>query len=259
MKRRPPLFSLLGLGLSLGCAAAVGYSCCRGATPGTDGEDAQRWLSLELPALPATWVATAVGRGLARDFESRLDAIGRLGCHLAASDIAVLYRYLLDPADEPWLQPGQSYALKNDILNALRAQSQPPPELTRLLVNLYGNTSQPVVMRDYALQHIAPWYARAGASERAELIATLEAASREHAQGYAGTALIALVRVRRENGTACGSSLTNQILELVHDNAANLCARIAAVQLCGRYRGPPPRMPARQSNCMARLKPSPAH
>jgi hypothetical protein len=233
MKRRPSLFSLLGVGLSLVCAGPFGSSRCGGASPGTGGEDAPPWLSLELPALPATWVATAVGRGLARDFESRLEAIHQLGCHLAASDIAVLYRYLLDPAYEPWLQPGQSYALKNDILNALRAQSLPPPELTHLLVALYRSTGQPVVMRDYALQHIAPWYARAGAGERAELVATLEAASREHAQGYAGTALIALVRVQNENATACVGSLTNRILEILRDDAASLCARITAVQLCG--------------------------
>jgi hypothetical protein len=234
MNRRPPLFRLLALGLSLVCAGTIGSSRCAGASPDTGGEDARPRLSVELAPLPVTWVATAVGRGLTRDFESRLDAIGRLGRHLAESEVAVLYRYLLDPADEPGLQPGQSYALKNDILNALRDQTLPPPELTRLLVSLYGSTNQPVVLRDYALQHIAPWYARAGASERAELIATLEAASRERAQGYAGTALIALVRVQQENATACASSLTNQIIEILHDSAANLCARITAVQLCGR-------------------------
>ena len=197
-----------------------------------------------LPPVPLTEAVTAAGRGLATDFESRLDAIGRLGCHLAASDLAVLYRYLLDPADEPGLLPGQSYALKNDVLNALRAQSQPPPDLARLLIGLYRSGAQPAVMRDYALRHMAPWYSRADAGERADLTATLEAASRDFSQSRAGTALLALVRIQRENPTACVNPVNNQVFALLHDDGANLCPRITAAQTlrpaAHRQRGPRP-------------------
>jgi hypothetical protein len=190
-------------------------------------------VSGEIPASLFTAVETAVGKGGARDFQSRLDAIGQLGSHLAPPDVALLCRYLLDTAKEPGLKPGQAYALKNDILNVLRAQSEPPAEMTPVLVTLHADRSQPLVLRDYALQHMAPWYPRATAGERTELIATLQAASQESGRCYAGTALLALFRLQQENPGTRVDSLTNQVVDLLRDDSANLCARIAAVQLCG--------------------------
>ena len=232
MKHRVPFLRLFGLVLSLACAGPACSGLCAAAAAGPGGETGPT----PLPPVPLTEAVTAAGRGLATDFKSRLDAIGRLGCHLAASDLAVLYRYLLDPANEPGLLPGQSYALKNDVLNALRAQSQPPPDLARLLIGLYRSGAQPAVMRDYALQHMAPWYSRADAGERADLTATLEAASRDFSQSRAGTALLALVRIQRENPTACVNPVNNQVFALLHDDGANLCPRITAAQLCGLLR-----------------------
>jgi hypothetical protein len=178
-------------------------------------------------------IATAVGQSDGRDFASRLDAVSRLGSHLSLEKRAALYSYLRNSSEENWLRPGQSFALKNDILNKLREQATPPQELTSVLLKLFGDESQPLVMRDYALQHLAPWYSRVDAPQQKQILEQLRAASNETTQTYAGTALLALDRLARENPEADLPPFSNGVLRLIEDATANLLARITAVQLSG--------------------------
>lgn len=178
-------------------------------------------------------VATAVGKGNVHDFRARLNAVGQLGIDLGPEALTAAYAYLRDPADEANLKPGQSFALKNDLLNVLREQRQAPAGLTRLLLDIRRDEAQTFVMRDYALQHLAPWFARAGADEQRQILDELQAAAAEIHQSYAGTALLALHRVRQEQAGAAGPSLSQPILTLLRDPSANLLARITAVQLSG--------------------------
>lgn len=178
-------------------------------------------------------VDDAVGKGTAHDFRSRLDAIGRLGIDLTPEALSIVYGYLRSPDEEADLQPGQSFALKNDLLNLLREQRSTPTGLTQLLLDIRRDEAQPLVMRDYALQHLAPWFTRAGAEERRQILEELRAAAAEIQQSYAGTALLALNRVRQEQPGAEVPPLNNPILKLLGDSSANLLARITAVQLSG--------------------------
>lgn len=178
-------------------------------------------------------VATAVGKGNIHDFRARLDTVGQLGTDLAPEALSAAYAYLRNPAEESDLKPGQSFALKNELLNVLREQRQAPAELTRLLLDIRHDEAQPFVMRDYALQHLAPWFARAGADEQRQILIEFQAAAAETHQSYAGTALLALHRVRQEQASAEVPSLSEPILKLLGDPSANLLARITAVQLSG--------------------------
>lgn len=178
-------------------------------------------------------LATAVGKAQQQHFHTRLAAIDQLGSHLTAGERQALYAYLRDPAEESQLRPGQSFALKNDVLNLLREQAIPPPELTDVLIELFRDASQPLVMRDYALQHLAPWYAKAGPAGGERIVAELQTAASEISRSYAGTALIGWHRIRQENPRAELPPLTQEVLHVVEAESANLLARIAAVQLTG--------------------------
>ena len=182
---------------------------------------------------PPSALATAIGKAGPIDFRGRLNAIGKLGPRLSVEERRALYDYLRDSTEEKSLRPGQSHALKNDILNVLREQSDPPQELTQVLAALWRDSSQPLVIRDYALQHLAPWYARAESGQRDQIIQELREASAQTEQSFAGTALIGLHRIQRENPGVVMPSLSDQIARLVQDDTANLLARITAVQLGG--------------------------
>lgn len=192
------------------------------------------------PSIPnvSSPVLTAIGKGEHQDFRRRLQAISQLGTNLSAEDRQALYAYLRDTGEEKWLRPGQNFALKNDILNVLREQQLPPAELTDVLIALRQDASQPPVMRDYALQHLAPWYARVDGDQEDKIVKELQAASEEIDQSYAGTALLALHRLQRENPGTQTQTLPGQILRLIEDGNANLLARISAVQLSGQLRLP---------------------
>jgi hypothetical protein len=191
-------------------------------------------------------VILAIGRAKESGFRSRLNAIGQLGTTLSTDDRQALYDYLRDKSEEKWLRPGQAFALKNDILNILREQEPPPPELTGVLLALRRDESQPLVMRDYALQHLAPWFPKADQGQQEQIIAELRAAAQETAQSYAGTALIGLHRSACENPNAIMDSYLEDISALINDEEANLHARIAAIQLAGELRATSELDPIRQ-------------
>lgn len=183
-------------------------------------------------------LAAAIGKGTAQDFESRLEAISRLGLSLRQEEISKLYDYLRDTTEEGNLLPGQTYALKNDIMNVLRLQKTPPEDLTKVLCDLRQDEAQPLVIRDYALQHLAPWYSSVDEEQRSQIVDELSGAAGDAKQSYAGTALLGLERVRQENADAKLPPIGGMVLALIADASANLLARITAVQLSGTLRIP---------------------
>lgn len=205
-----------------------GRSPATAAAPATLGSSDPNASQAHSPQLTA-----AIGQATEKDFRTRLAAINQLGSNLSLAERNVLYAYLRDTSEEKWLRPGQSFALKNDILNALCEQEQPPSELTGFLAALWRDFSQPLVLRDYALQHLAPWFSKAGVSDREQIIRELIAAARDTRQSYAGTALLALCLISQEEPTAEIPALAGQIQQLITDPTGNLLARISAIQLSG--------------------------
>lgn len=178
-------------------------------------------------------LAMVIGKGVSVDFHNRLAAIGKLSPRLSVEERRALYTYLQEFTEDKSLRPGQSHALKNDTLNVLREQEEPPHELTQVLAALSRDRSQPFVIRDYALQHLAAWHAKADDIQRPQIIQELREAAGQTDQSFAGTALIGLHRIRRDNPELAMPPLTDQIRLLIQDDAANLLTRITAVQLAG--------------------------
>lgn len=178
-------------------------------------------------------VLAAIGMG-EPSFQDRLKAITQFGHELSSGERAALYTYVRSTTNEMWLHPGQSFALKNEILNSLLEQKNAPPDLTDFLISLKQDAAQPLVLQDYALQQMAPWYPKASAPDKQRITGQLESAAREADKSYAGTALLALQRIEQENPGVRFASITNSVMELIRDESANLLARITAVQLSGQ-------------------------
>lgn len=87
------------------------------------------------------------------DILKRVRLVNRLSDNLSAADRQALYDYLKYGPDNR-----ETHHLKNDILNVLRSQLTPPPELTQVMLDIFYDERQSMTMRSYALQHMRPWY-----------------------------------------------------------------------------------------------------
>ena len=99
------------------------------------------------------------------------------------------------------------YWLVDEIFICLKRQSPPWPEMPDFLTEVFHDRSQPEVIRDYALQHIASMIEENTAS--ADYMDMISEALREKNSSIAGTALLALARLQ---GTAAPIHL-----RLAHD------------------------------------------
>jgi len=87
------------------------------------------------------------------DALTRVKLVNRLSRNLSEADRLALYNYLRHGASSRETNP-----LKNDILNVLRDQTVPPPELTQVMLDIFYDENQSMAIRSYALQHMRPWY-----------------------------------------------------------------------------------------------------
>ncbi|NJK91130.1 MAG: hypothetical protein HC904_04420 [Blastochloris sp.] len=256
--------TFLGLGLALGLGAlALGSLWLFSGfdpAPSSRREVSQAGLKIKpvaaAPVLPILVQGEAGPRALAPapsarqalfpsnlSYDARLRAIHALGTQISPAERTLLLDYLRESFPQDGLNPEQRNGLKNDILNVLRAQEPAVQELTRTLVDLYQDSNQTLIMRDYALQHLSEYRDKAATlNQAAEIDRALWRASRETTQTYAGTALLALARQAEQseirNQSALGGSEISQVgraaLELASDESAPLASRITALSVAGR-------------------------
>lgn len=140
------------------------------------------------PAVAA--IATVQDGG--RSYEDRLKAVQGLSRTLTAEQCAALRQLVRDPGVHP--------SIRNDALNALeRQEANPPAGLATDLVAAWNNPKEDATWRDFALQHLAAVYGRATPAERQQAEATLVAAAKDQASPSAGTALLSLERLGKQN------------------------------------------------------------
>lgn len=202
-------------------------------------------------------VRLVVTPGGAVGFPERVKAIRAIQTPLTDKEVGAFSRYLRTPAtlgawpaNDPQHQEGENW-LRNEMLDKLVQQKEVPPGLSDLLVAIYRDSAQDVVMRDYAVQHMAPVYGRANPEEQARLQTALWQATTETGTSIAGTALLALFDVvstegrARPPGAPLSSSdastkpvdparLADTALKLAANDRCGELARITAVQVCGR-------------------------
>jgi hypothetical protein len=120
-------------------------------------------------------------------------------------------------------------------MDVLTRQHAPPRDLLRELCSLYGDQTQDVVTRDYALQSLATACAGAVgelAQDGRMARETLWAAVGETGSSLGGTALLGLQRLARGEPGSADRRLDEATLRLVEDGSAGQLARVTALSVC---------------------------
>ena len=154
------------------------------------------------------------------------EAAHHLSRSLSAQDIDNLYHFLRD-------KKNTCFALKNELMTALRDQKKAPPGLTALFLELYRDPEQNPVIRDYALQHLCLWYEQVADGEKSQIEQALWDALNEKQTSIAGTALVALAHLSEKNPQLDSGKVKDAALQLANDPACGELARITALQVCG--------------------------
>ena len=170
----------------------------------------------------------------ARRYVARSRAVGMLGNDLSAAEVAALLGYLRGTSDV--LRPERVAALKNDILNVLRAQRTLPSDLAGTLIAMFDSGAHDAAMLDYCVQHLGALQEclPEGTTARAVRDCLCRAALTPGAS-YAGTALIALTHAPDASGEVA-AFLDARLAALLTAEDAHGAARVVALQLAGERR-----------------------
>ena len=195
---------------------------------------------IPLPALPALATASVPASvypilvpTASSSFAERVAQIHALK-DLTAQELQALYGYLLSPSSAASERRQEENWLRNDLMDKLTSQAALPKDLVQVLVAVYQDSVQDVVMRDYAVQHMRPAYAQAPPEERTVLQQALWNAVAETDGSIAGTALLALHDLARDFKEIDPDTLGEAALSLAGDGRCGELSRITAVQVCGR-------------------------
>jgi hypothetical protein len=172
----------------------------------------------------------------------RQSAARALPTNLRQDEVEAVYAFLREPHAEDGNQVGQ--VLKNDLMDALCAQTPLPIDLRTLFAEIYRDRNEDTVIRDYAIQHVALLFERLDdppasqssdvASAKQKLEQVLWEAAAETESGIAGTALLALGRLSQNDNSLERSRIASTAMHLAQDESASEATRISALQVCAR-------------------------
>ncbi len=181
---------------------------------------------------------------LAHNYNERLQTARSLRPSLSPEELKVLYEFLRERNPEDDNQRG--HALKSDVMDALVAQNPLPGELLGLFAEVYRDQDQHVVLRDYAVQHLAMLYERldetAGwpanqvSSQRTQISALLWEAVGETDSSIGATALLSLNRLSETHPGFDRARLASVALQLAGDATMTDGVRISALQVSARMK-----------------------
>ena len=166
-------------------------------------------------------------------FMERVAAVHAIQGDLTAAEVRAFQDYLLVPAHNQDSRVLENW-LRNEMLDKLAGQPALPAGLPKVLIAIYEDADQDVVMRDYAIQHMNPAYAQGGPEGKAALQQALWQATSETDSSIAGTALLALDDLAESNAEFDRDKIARTALKLANDDQCGELARITAVQICGR-------------------------
>jgi hypothetical protein len=170
-------------------------------------------------------------------YEERLNAIRHLSSHLSDEDWKGLQQFLLKPDGLDKGQLGQ--VIKNELLDTVCAMNPPPAGLGDVLTQMYRDQQQDEVIRDYAVQHLTPYYEQmAGQPDSAKpnqaVQDVLWEAVNETSDSIGGTALLALQQLSQHYPGFDQAKITTTALQMAGDNNATELAHITAFQVCAQ-------------------------
>jgi len=177
-------------------------------------------------------------------YDQRLAAIDTMaGKKLSDADREALYAFLRQKSG---LDNGQlEQVVKNRLMDVLCALDPPPPGLLDLLAQIYHDPDQNVVLRDYAVQHVAAFYQQmeiATDVDPQDKSAGLAAARKilwdalsETDNSIAGTALLGLTRLSKESPEAFDPRQIGGVAEQMAGlTTSGELTRITAIQVCAQ-------------------------
>lgn len=165
----------------------------------------------------------------ANRYLTRSRAIESLGKELSDSDTALLLAYL--GAEDTHLRRERVAALKNDVMNLLRAQTTISPELAPRLIAIFNAKQQDSAVLDYSIQHLGMLQTQiADAAQRELVYACLRDAARGDAASYSGTALIAMNH-RKNPSDDDRAFLKERATAIVSNPKSHEASRITAIQI----------------------------
>jgi hypothetical protein len=204
---------------------------------------------LERVALIVNSASDDAGADGRASFAERVKAVRAITTELTDQEVEAFYRYLLAPTSKSGQDRVGENWLRNEIMDKLVQQTAAPDGLSDMLVAVYQDPAQDVVMRDYSVQHMVPAYEQVSAPEQANIQKAVWKAVGETDSSIAGTALLSLMEISGEssNSVTAGETsmpttdtnraqLARAAMQLAANDRCGELARITAVQVCGRLR-----------------------
>ena len=177
-------------------------------------------------------MAVVIGAGDSTDYHTRLKAVHALGKELSDNEVSALLVLLNRKKGDDDLPLEQVNALKNDIVNVLKAQTRKPLDLANNLMAMYYDKSHDGVWRDYCVQHLGDFYLQIDNAGELKLARNLFwVATHETDSSIAGTALIALAN-NIDQSDVTREAVANTSLLLSADPKCGELAKITALQIC---------------------------
>jgi hypothetical protein len=178
-----------------------------------------------------------------KGFDARTAAMHALSAPLADADLETIYNFLRQRSPADGQQAEQ--VLKNELLNVLCQMEPPPAGLRGLLSQIYQDSSQDIVLRDYAVQHLAAFYRQMGLAtgldprfQDNELKQTQDVlwnALNEAGTSMAGTALLGLSQLSAEGWPGLDQNkIGAAALKLAGESSVDELSRITAFQVCAQ-------------------------
>jgi hypothetical protein len=170
--------------------------------------------------------------GLSHSLGERLSAIQSLSHPLNESEIEALYRFLLAPPPDRRAARLHDRAVKNEVLNLVRAEVEDPELLTSTMIAMFEDPDQDEAVRDYALQHLRSWYPHAPIEHRSRIGETLSLGLTERENSMAGTSLLSLHSLEKQDGqTVEEIDVTSEALRILESGDASVRSQVTAMQV----------------------------
>ena len=201
----------------------VSYS---GAPKGTALRDCADYRNMS--KLPA-WLKEIAGLGSAQTYKSRIALVGKLKKDLDRDERLAIYAYIAWGANDE-----NSYAVKNDLLNEMRKQKLPPPELAAAMIDMVYADDLDSVIRIYALQHLRPWFEdNPDPSDRRRIADAYIEFAKNSKSELSGVALLALHSLSESFPDYFNAgTIKDAAASTVASDSSNTLSRTSAIQIC---------------------------
>lgn len=146
------------------------------------------------------------------------------------------YRYIIAREIPPGVSRSEYYARINATMGRLCTMAAPPENLTEFLSAIVRDDTLDSVKRDYALQHLTlNWYQRLDSKRQSDIRQLVTEATAIREGGIAGTAVLAMDRIRRQSEFYSEQDVQRVALEIARDEEAGVLSRITALEMARNY------------------------